>query len=209
MVMVLLLGKKIINNFFAWFSGGLKMKRSYLIIGTVCIGLIGFLIGKDKVQYYFSYGLSSARPALYITGIKIAIDFFPFGSGFGTFASSLSGKYYSNIYEQYGISNVDGLRRMKYAYMADAFWPYIYGQFGYIGLICYAKLLINLFKAHLRGLTNQDEAIAALILWVYALFSSTAETFFTNATAVQFALILSLFIGTNTKLKNKKNLLLP
>ena len=35
------------------------------------------------------------------------------------------------IYDMYGISNVNGLRAEKFNYMADVFWPYIYGQFGF------------------------------------------------------------------------------
>ena len=92
------------------------------------------MLAKDKVAYYFSYGLTAARPALYLVGLRIVRDFFPIGSGFGTFASSLSGEYYSSLYGNYGISGVMGLTQTDYSYMADVFWPYIYGQLGVLGL---------------------------------------------------------------------------
>jgi hypothetical protein len=123
------------------------------------------------------------------------MDFFPLGSGFGTFASYLSGRYYSNIYDLYGISNVIGMTREKYNYISDVFWPYIYAQFGIFGLALYVKLIFSLFIRQFRSNITNGSRLAVAAVWVYALIASTSEAYFTNGTGVQMALFLSLIIG--------------
>ena len=123
------------------------------------------------------------------------MDFFPLGSGFGTFASHLSGKYYSNIYEMYGISGLNGMTREKYNFISDVFWPYIYGQFGVFGLLIYVKLILDIFFRQFRSRITNGSRIAMAAVWVYALIASTSEAYFTNGTGVQMALFLTLIIG--------------
>ena len=48
-------------------------------------------------------------------------------------------------------------------------------------------------------LKNYDTIIAFGIIWIYALFASTAEAYFTNATGVQMAIILKMYIKNETK----------
>lgn len=52
-----------------------------------------------------------ARAMLYVTSFEIFKDFFPFGSGFASFASHSSGVYYSPLYAKYGIENVKGISK--------------------------------------------------------------------------------------------------
>ncbi|MCG8333037.1 MAG: hypothetical protein MJE63_00865 [Proteobacteria bacterium] len=79
----------------------------------------------------------NARQALTITSIKIATDYFPLGTGFGTFASPVSRDYYSPVYDQYMISNVWGLSRTMGSFICDTFWPMVLGETGFLGLLLY------------------------------------------------------------------------
>lgn len=170
-----------------------KLKVKHLII----LGIIGGIFASSKIEDYFRYGLYAARPALYIVAVKILIDYFPFGTGFCSFASSLSGKYYSSVYAKYGINNVEGLTISNYAYMADSFWPYILGQFGLSGTVIYLLMLFNLYKSiksRYLSLKNKQKAIDLLVF--YLLFASTAEAIFIDITG-QFAfIILAVFLGS-------------
>lgn len=171
------------------------------------IALLGFfitiawVIGKQKISLYLSWGLAAARPALYIVGLGIASDFFPFGSGFGTFATSISVRSYSNIYDMYGISGVLGLSRDYYGFAGDVFWPAIFGELGLIGFCIYVKSLISVVRNQIRNTFNDKVKIALMILWSYALFASLVEAYFSNSSGVQFAFVSCFILGAGHKMK--------
>lgn len=196
-VLMLLLGDQRIRDIAKKAFSRVKFSVSKMkLVGVVCLlGIIAFLLGKSKIEEYLFYGIYAARPAMYIVGFKIANDFFPFGSGFGTFASSLSTESYSKIYGMYGISNVLGLVEGDAVFAADVFWPCIYGQFGILGFSLYA---LNMWKIIKRQLFCEDDAFIKLSLffiWFYAFIASTSEAYFTNSSGVQMALICCLFLG--------------
>lgn len=192
---IMVVGSDVVTKFFKLIPNKVKIKSKYFVCAAVLLLIAGWMLGKDKILYHFQYGLSAARPALYIVGIFLARDYFPIGSGFGTFASFLSGEYYSNVYYEYGISTVMGMRPESYSFIGDVFWPYIYGQLGVLGLILFVMIVVCFFVKHLRKVANKNQLVVFLIIWIYALFASTAEAFFTNGSAIQMALALALFVG--------------
>lgn len=167
--------------------------KRYLAAGFIIV--LGWLIGRAKIIQYFSWGMKAARPALYIVGLRIASSFFPFGAGFGTFASSLSGRSYSKLYDIFSLSSIDGLQRDAFSYMGDVFWPYVYGQIGFIGCGIYLYLMLTSMKIQIKNCITADVMLAVITLWVYALFASLAEAYFTNSSGVQFALVAGLILG--------------
>lgn len=195
MLALLYINPNVIRKAFASLRGRIHVKKSYLIIGTVAICLVGYILGKNKMLEYLRWGLTAARPALYIVGIYLAQEYFPLGSGFGTFSSSLSGEYYSKVYSKYHIDTVNGLVRGDTRYIADTFPPYIYGQFGVAGAILYINILVKLVKNQLSRIVTYDRMMAFLFLWIYAIDACVAEAFLTNTSGVQMAVLLSVFIG--------------
>lgn len=186
------------------FKGKTKLKKKYIIpiffVGIVIV----YLVFHKRFATYLNWGMTSARIVLYVVGILIFWNNFPFGSGFGTFASYISGKYYSNIYFEYNVSHVDGLMPNKYNYISDTFWPWIYGQLGIIGFIGYVYLIVEFFKAQLRGLKKYDHIIAFTLMWIYALLASCMEAYFTNGTGVVMAVVLNVFIGSDISYNKSK-----
>ncbi|MFT8348181.1 hypothetical protein [Clostridium saccharoperbutylacetonicum] len=182
-----------------------KIKLKYIFI----LGIFGILITYKKIVEVASYGIIAARPALYIVGFKLASDHFPFGAGFGTFASYLSGQYYSPVYDMYSISTVIGLTRDMYDYMADTFWPYIYGQFGFVGFLLFVATIISIFiSIKRRYYLNQKNMLAAFLMFSYILIASTAEAIFTDVTGIFIFMVMAAYLGENriyTKIKNDKN----
>lgn len=197
LVIFIFLGEKwitrILNLFFG--SDQEKVKPLRLILAAAVLLLMILTVGKSKIEYTLRFGLTVPRTVLHAVGFKILMDFFPLGSGLGTFASHLSGKYYSNVYDMYGISNVIGMNREKYNFISDVFWPYIYGQFGIFGLLLYGKIILDLFFRQFRSGIADSSRIAMAAVWIYALIATTAEAYFTNTTGVQMALFLTMFIG--------------
>ena len=197
LVIILILGEKWITKILNIFLGSDKEKVNPLrvIVAVIVLGLMFYVVGKPRLERFLALGLASARVALHVVGIRVLADYFPLGSGFGTFGSYLSGEYYSNIYALYGIDRVWGMSKDFYSFISDVFWPYIYGQFGLFGLLIYLKLIIGIFFRQFRSGIADSSRIAMVTVWIYALIASTSEAYFTNGTGVQMALILGLFIG--------------
>jgi hypothetical protein len=182
------------------------IKMRYILI----LALIGIASTYNKIMEYASYYLTAARPALFIVGFMLACRYFPFGSGFGTFASDLSGKYYSPIYYEYGINVVTGLTETNYSYIGDTFWPYVYGQFGFIGLTLFMLIIVNIFKSIQRRYEfNKKAQYAAFLLLIYVLIASTAESIFTDVTGCFSFAVIALYLGNNSisnnSIKNENN----
>lgn len=172
-----------------------KIRRRVSIAG-VFIAVAVYFISREKISAYMMWGLAAARPALYIVGFQILQDFFPLGSGFATFASTLSGKYYSPLYLKYGIQNTSGLMRSEgYPYIADTYWPYVFAQFGLFGAVFYMLGLVGIFKDVLQHCKiNMNCLIASFALFIYLIASCFVETMLTNAPVVLSAFTLGYYI---------------
>ena len=197
LVLFILIGEERLTKIFALLfgSGEEKVKIGRLLLAAAVLSLAIYVVGKPRIEQQVNLGYPVPRTVLHLVGFTVLMDFFPLGSGFGTFASYLSGRYYSNIYDLYGISNVIGMTRESYIYISDVFWPYIYGQFGIFGLMIYVKLIFSLFIRQFRARLTDASRLAVAVVWLYALIASTSEAYFTNGTGVQMALFLSLIIG--------------
>lgn len=202
---ILIIGQNNLKQLLVTVKSRMKIKREYVIALTILIIGAGWIVGRNKISLYMGYGVTAARPALYLTGLLIAADMFPLGAGLGTFASSLSGEYYSKVYYLYGISTVNGMTPEKYNYIGDTFWPYIYGQSGFVGLVCYAAFIVKCIQYQFVKFKDFNKIAAFGTLWCYALFASTAEAFFTNTSGVQMAIVLCIFLANNFETESINN----
>lgn len=196
---MLLIPKRYLDNLFSYRNNRMIFKKRYIFLGVILVSSIMYFFAKDKFIYYFQYGLTAARPALYLIGIRLAYEHFPIGTGFGTFASSLSGRYYSSIYYNYGISNVLGISEDNISYIGDVYWPYIYGQFGILGFLLQIRIFIKLFFYYFKKIVNNINRKSYVIIWAYSIFASFAEAFFTNSSSVQMSFIISLCLLVNNE----------
>lgn len=196
---IFLIPDRYLDNLFSFRNNRLLFKKRYVFLGIILVSSFMYLFAKDKFILYFQYGLTAARPALYLVGIRLVYEHFPIGTGFGTFASSLSGRYYSSIYYNYGISNVIGISEDNISYIGDVYWPYIYGQFGILGFLLQIRIFIKLFFYYFKKIVNNINRKSYIIIWAYSIFASFAEAFFTNSTSVQMSFIISLCLLVNNE----------
>ena len=124
----------------------------------------------EESFFYFIEGITGeaetdtiARFVLYTTSIQILIDYFPFGCGFGSFATYASGLYYSHIYNQYGIENVWGISKSFYSFIADTYYPSL-AQFGFVGIMLYITFWIYVFKKALIFFQHTKQAKLMIIV---------------------------------------------
>ena len=103
-----------------------KLNMKNVILAICVISLVAFFT-YTKIDLYFlsgGEGLGAnediqdavARAALYYHMPDILLDYFPFGSGFASYASFASGVYYSPLYAEYGMDNIYGMTKNYYPF---------------------------------------------------------------------------------------------
>lgn len=123
---------------------------------------------------------SQARTALYVTSMRIAVDEFPLGEGFGRFGSWISRTDYSPVYRVYGIDNVYGLRPQNPVYATDTFWPMVVGEAGVLGLAAYMVFIATVLASVWRAMRSTSAPIilafctGTLLVLIEALLESLA-----------------------------------
>ena len=121
---------------------------------------------------------------------------FPIGSGFGTFASSISGEYYSSLYYTYGFYGKEDVSELDYSALGDTQWPYYYAQFGFFGLIAFVVILVLLYRMILKSyLFSDNKRKGAYLMLGYMVMASIVENVFTNESGVTAVVVLFLFLG--------------
>lgn len=181
----------IICLFFIYFIVCRK-RREFGLLTWMTLGAAMLLVAARQFAYYFySMGTEAARAALTRTSFLIARDYFPFGCGFGTFASAFSDDPYSKVYYLYHIQNVWGISKGYSSFISDTFWPMLLGQTGYFGTFFYVIVLMILFTV-IYGMrkVNAYTFASALEMFLYLIISSTSESAFVNTMAIPFAFLL-------------------
>lgn len=165
-----------------------KLKLRYWVLMAVAVAVIG----RDLfLFYYIDLQGQSARSVLTQTSFEIMKDYFPIGTGFGTFASAEAAENYSPVYVNYGFRFVYELDGNGRDFFSDTFWPIIFGQTGVIGTVCFLAVLMVLFSRLLKLKKWDVRAYAAgVFIFVYILISSTSEPAFNNSVAIPLAMLI-------------------
>ena len=165
-------------------------ERKLQIKDIVILCILGGIFAITQIREYVQ-NPDWARSALSITSLKIGKDHFPIGTGFGTYASWVSGESYSKIYDIYGLNKVWGLSSDFYWFVADTFWPMIIGKFGFIGLAIYTFIIYKIY----RNIKNNDNLyyyFGQILLLLYLLVLSVAEASFSGPIVVMYMVFIGL-----------------
>jgi len=197
-VFMTILKKNIVSNVIVWIFFFLfqpiRNKKLKLISFVSIIFIAGFLLVGNSlienlvfnVQYLENVGIEGhVRLGMYLASYNIAIDYFPFGSGPGTFGSlsSIIG-WYSSIYFDYGVSNIGANSPEEVAIgihtLLDTFWPHILGELGFIGTLIYVCLWLFPLKLAFKLLRQtNDSFIKGLSFYVFSVIIVMAWEGFT------------------------------
>ncbi len=173
-----------------------KLNKKITVTFGIVMCILALFIAADKISYYFFEIDRSARQQLLEQAIYIARDYFPFGTGFGTYGSNASKELYSPIYYMYNLNTVWGLSEKYDFFISDSFWPMILGQFGVIGFVSYVFGLIIFFRRIQKNHNKEDNSIyfSAMLLFLYLVIASTAESAFVNSYAPMFSFLFGILI---------------
>lgn len=207
----------------AMFTFFFVLKKDLKLWNIVAGGIGCVAIAWDKINFYFvKLAGNSARSVILQKSFQVMKDYFPIGTGFGTFGSAEAAKHYSPVYMMYDfndyyelrdVRNVDNtlrlIRRSPYLteqykknpegvingmpFLSDAFWPTIFGQTGFLGTVLYAGTLATVFAFCLKVRTfNRKAYVSVLFAMLYLLISSVAEPAFHNSVSIGLALTLGI-----------------
>jgi hypothetical protein len=124
------------------------------------------------------------RIALYEGSVRVARDFFPLGAGLGRWGSWMSRQDYSELYYQYDVYRIRGLRPTNPVNVTDTFWPEIVGELGFVGLAAYLVFLGSLGVALWRAAGRYTSGmlrvftLGSFLVLVQALVESLASPMF-------------------------------
>lgn len=186
-----ILNKKVKVNIFSW-----------VIILILCL-----FLGKNQLETYF-FSQETPRSLLLVKSIEIALDYFPFGTGFGTFGSDVTKTTYSQLYYDYNIYKNYWLSKENPSLLTDNYWPMILSQFGIIGMILCILLLYFMYK-DISYKLNPRNNISLIFIFVYVIISNIAAQLLAHPDC--FVIIMIIYILCNSKKndleeKNEKNL---
>ena len=194
------------------FWGGRSKGISFIILSIMLLMIIQYS-KKLKIRYllfsvpiiiYLSYDriiislLSSeeARNVLYRISVKIANDFFPFGSGFSTFGSDFSRIRYSVIYFNYGINNVWGLSPDRYNFITDTQWAMIMGETGYFGVVFYVLSVLFITIVVYKVGNNAISKFTLTGILIYGLMASLSDSILVSFRGMAIFCIIGFFVSS-------------
>jgi uncharacterized membrane protein YuzA (DUF378 family) len=197
-----------------YFNESFKMKlnarnAAFIIVALAC----AIFVAREKIYYYFILGGFGdgrtasdlyARMALYYFSLPIFVDYFPFGSGFGTYATYASAIDYSPIYIKYGMQNMHGLSKAMPDFIADTYFPAL-AQFGIAGVVLFFTFWIHFARKAMRAyrLSCHKEATIALIIIIFFMIESTSDSTITHNRGMFMMMMMGLqFSDIHAKLSN-------
>ena len=143
-----------------------KLNKDWKIdIKTIIpLGVAGVATSSYQITSYL-LDENAPRALLIRYGFKTANSYFPFGSGFATYGSSEAVKHYSKLYELYGWGNRWAMGKQNGDALNDNYLATIIGEVGYVGLIIFVSLFVNIFRQN--NAIRCDVKSKAMIMSVY------------------------------------------
>ncbi len=161
------------------------------------IAFVSDMMVKVLGSYFIKYDPSKiARNVLYLTSFKISEDYFPFGSGFGTFGGWMSRVYYSPLYYKYGLNTVWGLSPKYGSFINDTFWPHILAELGIFGFIMYAMIFVVFIKYSIKGMNNFYSPIMRCFSLVCFMIVISSLVLSIKATIYEMSLFAYIIFGS-------------
>lgn len=166
-----------------------KLFEKVKILGGIIVSALIIAVSYSKLMLYVSYA-SSPRETLYKGGLELARKCMPIGSGFGSFASHLSAKTMSNVYNVIHIEGMYNNNGTVSPVIGDAGYPYYIGQFGILGLGLITFLTINLVKMTKKNI-YKDNIFSINMMWWMIAISLITETILVND-GVEIAVMMTV-----------------
>lgn len=170
----------------------LKIAKILLPIVAIIISYLFVKFFSDSFSRYIdSYSLletDDTRLIFYLNSINIAISYFPFGSGLGTFGGHAAYLFDSVLYGQLGFDNYWWYREGRY--MTDTYYPQVIAETGFIGFIVFCIVVIKFYKY----LVSRSEFFSVKIAYLYVFMFVFITGFTSPIINDQLAIVLGAIL---------------
>ena len=187
-----------------------RLKVNSLKTGTyvILLTIVVLYFTWSKFNAYYVEGFNTnrisykmARPETYRVSISILKDYFPFGSGLGTFSTNAAAEYYSPLYYKYNLSDIWGLTPSHPMFLADTYYPSL-AEFGVIGVLLFLwfwkRRLWAIQKLPLKYYKVGVMAFMALAL------ESVADTSYLSGKGMGYFMLLGIVMSVGTQIEEEK-----
>lgn len=173
-----------------------------MIYCTIVVAII-LTITWTRFDGYYISGMSNdelARPMTYKTSIKMLYDYFPFGSGMGTFACNGAWQHYSPLYFKYNLNDIWGLSPDAGGFICDAYYPTL-AQFGIVGVFFFLWFWKRRMSA-INVIIDMRYYRVAMITICCLAIEQTADSSWLSGKGMGYCMLLALCLNANRNLNN-------
>lgn len=170
-----------------------------------CAILVAIILTVTWTRFdgYYVSGLSNdelARPMTYKTSLKILYDYFPFGSGMGSFACNGAWQYYSPLYYKYKLNDIWGLDEGG-GFICDAYYPTL-AQFGIVGVFFFLWFWKRRMSV-INVIVDMRYYRVAMITICCLAIEQTADSSWLSGKGMGYCMLLALCLNANRNLQNQ------
>lgn len=179
-----------------------QTKVRYILYMAVPVALLAW----DKIYLYYIQGQAKYPKSLMTNAsLKIARDYFPIGTGFGTFGSTYAANHYSPVYYMYGIAENSYMNENTKMYLKDVFWPILFGETGILGTFIYCGLILILF-VQIQHVYYYDKKkyMLLIFMYIYMLITTFSEAGFMQPMVMVFAFVMGTILEEYEEKRNYK-----
>lgn len=187
----------------------LRFNSPKVIFQFAALAAVVIFFTWTKFDIYYVSGMADeermARPQTFKTGVTIMKDYFPFGSGLGTFGCAAAAKEYSPLYYKYDLDTIWGLSPENPMFLADTFYPIVYSQFGLFGAVLFL-LFWRRRVVEAGRIADMNYYRMALMCILALALENTADSSYLSGRGMGYFMILAVCLNSNRYLpqKNRK-----
>ena len=178
-----------------------------IAILSILMAIVLFVTWTKFDAYYISGMVEEteriARPETYKVAFgQILWDYFPFGSGMGSFGCAAAADYYSPLYYKYKMNNIWGLAPENPMFLADAFYPTL-AQLGVVGIFFFCAF----WK---RRLTEMNKIVdmryykVAWITFFCLAIEQTADSSFLSGKGMGYCMLIALCLNADYNIRRQR-----
>ena len=179
-----------------------KSPKTMLYVFVLIVAVL--VVTWTKFDVYYVSGLSNdqlARPMTYKTSLQMLLDYFPFGSGMGSFACNGAWRFYSPLYYKYNLDGIWGLDEGG-GFICDAYYPTL-AQFGIVGVIFFCWFWKRRLVAFNRIVDMRYYRVAMITFCCLAI-EQTADSSWLSGKGMGYCMLIALCLNANRNMMEQR-----
>lgn len=186
----------------------LNFKSPKTVFFAIVLLVVVLLVTWTRFDVYYISGLSNenmARPMTYKASLQILVDYFPFGSGMGSFACNGAWKFYSPLYYDYHLNTIWGLGDSTIgsgAFICDAYYPTL-AQFGIVGVFFFCWFWKRRLIAF-NKIVDMRYYRVAMITFCCLAIEQTADSSWLSGKGMGYCMLIALCLNANRNMMEQR-----